>query len=136
MKDLKINPWKFTVNVWNRIIKDCLESYPEEACGILLSSLNEPYIISECYPTSNITEENPKTRYLIDPDEFLKVDLLAEEKGLEIRGFYHSHPDHNSHPSQYDIDHAWEGYIYLILSIKRGRISSATLWRLGSGLHI
>ena len=45
-------------------------------------------------------------------------------------GFYHSHPDHPARPSQYDLDHAWPVFAYVIVSVEGGMPGALTSWRL------
>ncbi|UCF57199.1 MAG: M67 family metallopeptidase [Deltaproteobacteria bacterium] len=120
--------WTIEEQSWNHLLRHAVANYPKEACGILLSHSEKPRHITEVHPTKNATPENPATRYFVDPLEFLEVDKWAEERELDICGFYHSHPDHPSVPSEYDQKSAWEGYLYLIVSIKGGKFDEATAW--------
>jgi proteasome lid subunit RPN8/RPN11 len=113
---------------WGRILRHSLEIYPKEACGILLSHSEKAMHIKKVYPTKNVSSEDQARRYLVDPLEFMNVDKWAEEQALDICGFYHSHPDHPSAPSEYDRKMAWEGYLYLILSINAGKFQDARAW--------
>ena len=122
------NPWTIGSEPWGRILRHTLEIYPKEACGILLSHSGAARCIREIFPTKNVTSEDQATRYLVDPLEFLEADKRAEEQGLDICGFYHSHPDLPSAPSEYDQKMAWEGYLYLILSIKGGKFQDTRAW--------
>jgi proteasome lid subunit RPN8/RPN11 len=122
------NPWTIGSEPWGLILRHTLEMYPKEACGILLCHSENPKHIKEVYPTKNVSLEDQTSRYLVDPLEFLEVDKWADERGLDICGFYHSHPDHPSGPSEYDRKMAWEGYLYIILSIKGGRFHDARAW--------
>jgi proteasome lid subunit RPN8/RPN11 len=49
---------------------------------------------------------------------------------LEVIGFYHSHPDHPAIPSQYDLDHAWPVYSYIIVSVKAGDSQDLRSWEM------
>jgi len=80
-------------------------------------------------PTRNATSEDAATRYLVDPLEFLQVQKWAEQRELDICGFYHSHPDFSAVPSEYDQEFAWEGYLYLIFSVKDGVFEESRAWR-------
>ena len=122
------NSWTIGSETWSRVVHSTTEIYPKEACGILLSHSVKPRHIDEVYPTKNISLEDQATRYLVDPLEFLDADKWAEEQGLDICGFYHSHPDHPSAPSEYDRKMAWEGYLYLILSVRGGKFHDARAW--------
>lgn len=102
-------------------------TYPHECCGLLLGRAAAPEgddvrVVAEAYPMRNANQASPQNRFDFDPQEHLAAQRAARERGLEIIGFYHSHPDHPARPSQYDLDHAaWPGYSYLIVSILRGK---------------
>src|ERR1051325_3828865 len=83
--------------------------YPFECCGLLLGSFAAAgKVVSEIYPISNAREESAKrNRFLIRPEELIGGERYAARRGLEVLGFYHSHPDHPAAPSQYDLEHAW-----------------------------
>jgi proteasome lid subunit RPN8/RPN11 len=123
------NPWSIEDESWSGILDHSLAAYPQEACGILLCPDERPGKIAEAYPTRNATSENPATRYLVEPLELLQVQKWAEQRQLDICGFYHSHPDHPAVPSEYDGQCAWEGYLYLILSLRDGVFADSRAWR-------
>jgi proteasome lid subunit RPN8/RPN11 len=110
------------------IIRHTADNYPYEACGILLCPCDKPQHISVAHPTKNVTLEDPGRRYLIDPSEFIEIDRWAEQRSLDIGGFYHSHPDHPPAPSDHDRSLAWEGYLYLIVSVKGGLFDESRAW--------
>ena len=88
-------------------------------------------LVEETYPISNAREEEAKrNRFLIKPEEFLKGQKYAAAAGLDILGFYHSHPDHPAAPSEYDRDYAWPAYSYVIVSIKAGAAGDLRSWEL------
>jgi proteasome lid subunit RPN8/RPN11 len=107
--------------------------YPYECCGLLLGSFENggPGIVSEIYPISNAREEAAKrTRFLIRPEELMRGERYAERKGLEVLGFYHSHPDHPAVPSQYDLEHAWPVYSYIVVSVDAGVAREVRSWQM------
>ena len=120
--------WKIEDEPLSCILSHTLGDYPEEACGILLCPSERPWHITEARPTRNATSEDSATRYAVDPLEFLDIQRWAEQKELDICGFYHSHPDHPAVPSEYDQQSAWEGYLYLIFSIKDGVFERFGAW--------
>ena len=128
MSSLEKSVWTIEGQTREKIIDHTVDHYPHEACGILLSPMEKPRYISEAHAAKNVTQEDPSRRYLIDPAEFIDVDKWAEAKGLDISGFYHSHPDHPAAPSDHDRSLAWEGYLYLIVSVKRGQFDTAGAW--------
>jgi proteasome lid subunit RPN8/RPN11 len=58
------------------------------------------------------------------------ADRAAEARGLDVVGWYHSHPDHPARPSEYDREHAWPWYSYIIVSVAKGVAGEMTSWRL------
>ena len=102
-----------------------VRDYPYECCGLLLGRYEtDAKTVSETYPISNAREESAKrNRFLIAPEELMRGERYARDRDLEVVGFYHSHPDSPAVPSQYDLEHAWPTYSYIIVST---RVSEAT----------
>ncbi len=48
---------------------------------------------------------NSPTRFEIDPEELYRAIKGAEERGLDIIGFYHSHLGYGTGPSAVDLEH-------------------------------
>ena len=97
-----------------------VRDYPYECCGLLLGRYEAAgKIVTETYPISNAREESAKrNRFLIEPQELMRGEKYAREQQLEVVGFYHSHPDSPAVPSQYDLEHAWPTYSYIIVSTR------------------
>jgi len=106
--------------------------YPHECCGLLLGSFNTGLkTIAEVYPISNAREEEAKrNRFLIRPEELMRGERYAQRQGLEVVGFYHSHPDHPAVPSAYDLDHAWPVFSYIVVSIMAGAARDLRSWEM------
>ncbi|CDM66172.1 Mov34/MPN/PAD-1 family protein [Pyrinomonas methylaliphatogenes] len=107
--------------------------YPYECCGLLIGEIGEDgrKRVVETLPLSNAREEEAKrNRFLIRPEELLRGERHARARGLEIVGVYHSHPDHPAVPSQYDLEHAWPVYSYIIVSVKKGRADELRSWQM------
>ena len=103
------------------------QTYPHECCGAMLGRAG---MVVEAYPLPNTTEEGPRRRFLVRPQDYRAAERRATELGLELLGFYHSHPDHPARPSQYDLDHAWPVFSYVIVSVREGLAAELTSWRL------
>jgi proteasome lid subunit RPN8/RPN11 len=101
------------------------ETYPHECCGALVG---RDGVVSEIFRLPNTTEEGPRRRFLVRPSDYRAAEQRASERGAELLGFYHSHPDHPARPSQYDLDHAWPFFAYVIVSIQQGTATDMTLW--------
>ncbi len=106
------------------------ETYPEECCGFILGPAGEPRKIHEVRRATNVAEENRARRYVIDPRETLAVEKSLHGTGLEILGFYHSHPNHPAVPSEFDRGRAWPWYSYVILSIVERTPADLRAWTL------
>lgn len=106
-----------------------LESgYPNEACGVLLG---KDGVVTEGAPATNERTDSAHNRYLIT---YAQKDIQndADRRGLEVIGYYHSHPDVPARPSQFDLEHAipWPGISYLIVSVCKGKAVESNSWRL------
>ena len=108
--------------------------YPYECCGLLLGAFapdGGAKTIVEVYPISNAREEAAKrNRFLITPQEFREGEQYAEQSGLDIVGFYHSHPDHPAVPSGYDLEHAWPVYSYIVIAVGAGVAGDLRSWEM------
>ena len=102
-------------------------AFPHECCGALLG---RDGVVHEAFALPNTTEEGPRRRFLVRPDDYRAAERRARETGLELLGFYHSHPDHPARPSQYDLDHAWPSFSYVIVSVMAGEDKVMSSWRL------
>jgi proteasome lid subunit RPN8/RPN11 len=78
----------------------------------------------------NTHEEERSRRFLIEPLEVKKFEERAEEQEMGLLGFYHSHPDHPAEPSEYDREHAWPGYSYVIASLGAENVEDMRSWTL------
>ena len=107
-----------------------VRDYPYECCGLLLGHYDaEGKVVTETYPISNAREESAKrNRFLIEPVELMRGEKYARSKELEVVGFYHSHPDSPARPSQYDLEHAWPTYSYIIVSTSKGDSGDLFSW--------
>jgi len=119
-------------NQLNEIRGHGIRDYPYECCGLLLGRYQaDGKVVTETYPISNAREESAKrNRFLITPEELMRGEQYARARDLEIVGFYHSHPDSPAAPSQYDLDHAWPFFSYIIVSVRAGKPEAMTSWRL------
>ena len=124
-----------TINITEKIasvIKSHAENdYPNECCGFILGQFqNNDSIGIEYFPADNVKEDNRRRRFLIDPKAYQKAEDEADERGLSIISIVHSHPDHPDIPSDFDRDHAWPGFSYIIVSVNKGKATSYCSWQL------
>jgi proteasome lid subunit RPN8/RPN11 len=122
-----------------RIRAHGVETYPHECCGALLgkddgtaiSTGDQPVReVWSLFPLVNRRDDSPRNRFSVTSEDVLAAEKAAKEQGLEVVGWYHSHPDHPARPSEYDRDHAWPWYSYIIVSVAEGKPELMTSWRL------
>ena len=101
------------------------ETSPSECCGVLLGSGTR---IDETAPARNLAEG--PSRYLIDPADHIAARRAARSRGLEVVGFYHSHPHSAAWPSPTDLAEAtYPEAVHLIVSLADG-VADARLFRI------
>jgi proteasome lid subunit RPN8/RPN11 len=107
-----------------------VKDYPYECCGLMLGRFDgDGKVVTETYPISNAREESAKrNRFLIEPAELMRGERYARDHDLEVVGFYHSHPDSPAVPSQYDLEHAWPTYSYIIVSTRADTATDLFSW--------
>jgi len=106
------------------------EAYPEESCGVLAGKLDGPCVTS-AIRCENTRRDSPQNRYAIDPKELVRIQREVRERGLEIVGFYHSHPDHPAEWSSTDLAEAhWIGCSYVITRVAGGVAAETRFFRL------
>ncbi len=108
-------------------------AYPEECCGALLGRVDgEARRVLEIMPLRNARDTRRERRFRITPDDYRRAEQRAEERGLMLIGFYHSHPDHPARPSEYDQTHALPWHSYVIVGVERGVARAWTSWILSA----
>jgi proteasome lid subunit RPN8/RPN11 len=98
------------------------ETYPHECCGALLGRFSpEGWTVEEAVRAGNTRTDSAHNRYNIAPAELVKIERDARGRGLDIAGFYHSHPDHPAQWSPTDFAEAhWIGCAYVITAVNHG----------------
>jgi len=99
------------------------EIYPHECCGVLLGQMREDErVVTSIARCGNTRTDSPQNRYHIDPRELVRIQRQGRERGEDIVGFYHSHPDHPARWSPTDLAEAhWLGCSYVITSVEKGK---------------
>ena len=125
------------INVTDDIVKQFKKhgekEYPHECCGFILGSfIDKESKGVEYIPAPNIKEQNRERRFLIDPMAYQKAEDEADESGLSVISIVHSHPDHPDKPSEFDREHAWPGFSYIIISVQKGNAESYRSWQLNA----
>ena len=99
------------------------ETYPHECCGILLGkSSDEGLYVQQILRAGNTRTDSAHNRYHIAPQELIAAQREGRKQGLDIVGFYHSHPDHPAQWSVTDFAEAhWFGCAYVITAVAKGK---------------
>jgi len=106
-------------------------SYPDECCGVLIGrSLEGATVVERVLSVGNERQDSRHNRYLISPETVLAAQKEARSLGLDVVGYYHSHPDHPAKPSDFDREHAWPWVSYLIVSVENRNVVDTRSWRL------
>lgn len=108
-------------------------TYPEEGGGLLLGHLDERHaIVTEIrvLPNTWDVDAERRRRYLIPSRVMLREERSAEARGLDVIGYFHSHPDHPAIPSEFDRDQALPNWSYVIVSVRQGQAGEVDAWQL------
>src|SRR5256885_17142170 len=134
---------KISADLAQQIRQHGAQTYPHECCGALLGrddvdgDLTSPggvrlplREIVALFPLTNRRDDSPHNRFSVTAEDVRDAEKAAGEQGLEVIGWYHSHPDHPARPRQFDREHAWPWYSYVIVSVMSGEPAEMTSWRL------
>lgn len=104
-------------------------AYPGEACGALLGrpGLSLPPSVTRAIPLRN-SDPWDGDGYRIGPDELRGLPLDSGDRGERLVGFYHSHPDRPSRPSELDLRLGVPGLWYVAVSVRAGRAGARSAW--------
>ncbi|NOZ04187.1 MAG: M67 family metallopeptidase, partial [FCB group bacterium] len=124
-----------TIHLNRSVVDDFLRhaarEYPHECCGFIIGTEDaETKRGLEYLPATNTKDANRERRFLIDPLAYQEAEDIADERGLSIISIVHSHPDHPDEPSEFDRDHAWPGFSYIIVSVANGKTKNYRSWQL------
>jgi proteasome lid subunit RPN8/RPN11 len=115
---------KLTQSAYGSIRQHGEETYPHECCGVLLGHFQDDgsKTVSRVARCGNTRADSPHNRYNIDPRDLIRIQREGRERGEDIVGFYHSHPDHPAQWSPTDLAEAhWFGCSYVITSVEKGK---------------
>ena len=118
---------RLSASLVDEIRREGERAYPAECCGVLAGYPGEVKEVLKLVPMTNQRTDDPH-RYLIAPDDLRRIEAELRSSGLEVLGYYHSHPDHPAAPSAFDTAQAWPWYSYIIVQVDRARASELTSW--------
>lgn len=122
---------KISEQLAGRIRAHGVETYPYECCGAILGRDGEAAReVFDLMPLANRRDDSPRNRFEVTSDDVRLAEKTARAQDLELIGWYHSHPDAPARPSEYDREHAWPWYSYIIISVQSGQPRDMNSWRL------
>ncbi len=123
---LRLNP-----ETADRIRAHGADTYPYECCGALLGRDTEGgREVQDLVRLVNRRDDSPRNRFGVSAADVRDAEKAARERGFELIGWYHSHPDHPALPSEYDREQAWPWYSYVIVGVEKGVAGPMMSWRL------
>jgi proteasome lid subunit RPN8/RPN11 len=109
--------------------------YPFEVCGVLLGKNGGPngtVRVETVEEAVNRETDAPRVRYQIAPEDLIRIQREGRDRGLEIVGYYHSHPDHPARPSETDRRIAAEGLsdgvVHMVIGVEKGEKAIPSAW--------
>ena len=122
-----------TKELIEQIKKHGERDYPHECGGMLIGNFDAETgkTVVELMPMKNASEESTRhNRVLILPKDVLRAERYARQKKLDVVGYYHTHPDDQARPSQFDLDHALPVWSYIIVSVLQGKAVDVRAWEM------
>lgn len=123
---------KLSRSLYDSLRRHGEETYPHECCGVLLGQMDDDTrLVTSVARCGNTRTDSPQNRYNIDPRELVRIQREGRERGEDIVGFYHSHPDHPARWSQTDFAEAhWYGCSYVITSVEKAKAVTTNAFEL------
>lgn len=114
---------------WAAMLAHASRAYPNECCGAMLGTTgNDAKLVREAIPLDNAFEGAQAARYALRPEDLLAAGRAARERGMDLIGIYHSHPDCDAYFSQTDLKNSWPWRSFVVLSIRGGEFHHANSW--------
>lgn len=123
---------QMTKAIQARIFEQMEATYPNEGGGFLFGSIRDGKThIEDITQVENVFEtEEQYHRYAMTPQDWMRLEDEADERGLVLVGYYHSHPDSPAIPSEYDREYALPNFVYVITSVQQNKAVDMRVWRL------
>ena len=111
---------------WQAMVSHAETTYPNECCGAMLGRIGESgKLVTQAVPLENAFSGEQRERYELRPEDLMAADRAARERGLDLIGLFHSHPDCDAYFSETDLKNSCPWYSFVVLSIKSGRFDHA-----------
>jgi len=111
---------------WATMVSHVESTFPKEGCGLMIGADG---VVQEAVPLPNAYTGPQEDFFVIDPKDLHRVDRESRERGLDVLGVFHSHPNCDAYFSKRDLEHSCPWFSYVVLSIKNGRFDHAASYR-------
>lgn len=111
---------------WEAMVSHAEKTFPKECCGVMIGSDGA---VEEAVPLPNVYTGPQEDFFVMDPQDLNRVDREARQRGLDVLGVFHSHPNCDAYFSKRDLEHSCPWFSYVVLSIKNGRFDHANSYR-------
>lgn len=112
---------KIAREAYEQVRAHASDGYPYEVCGMLIAARGSD-LVTQIRRVRNTVVERARDRYEMDPLDQIRIQRECDETGLDITGYYHSHPDHPAQASITDSRRSWAGPVYMIVSCVSGEV--------------
>ena len=120
---------KIDSQAWETMVTHAESTFPNECCGAMLGATDgETKLVRESIALRNAFEGAQAARYELRPEDLLAADKAARERGMDLIGIYHSHPDCDAYFSRTDLENSCPWYSFVVLSIQKGEFHHANSW--------
>jgi len=114
---------------WATMVAHAEATFPNECCGAMLGTADgDDKTVAFALPLENAYTGAQEDRYEIRPEDLLRVEREARQRGLDVIGIFHSHPDCDAYFSKTDLENSCPWYSFIVLSIQKGKFHHANSW--------
>jgi len=111
---------------WDVMVSHAQKTYPNECCGAMIGAIDgSGKIVRVAVPLENAFTGEQGARYELRQEDLLRADSEARQRGMDLIGIFHSHPDCDAYFSKTDLENSCPWYSFVVLSIKNGKFDHA-----------
>ena len=111
---------------WDVMVSHAQKTYPNECCGAMIGAIDgSGKIVRVAVPLENAFTGEQRARYELRQEDLLRADSEARQRGMDLIGIFHSHPDCDAYFSKTDLENSCPWYSFVVLSIKDGKFDHA-----------
>jgi len=114
---------------WQGMVDHARRVYPNECCGAMIGTIDgDTKLVRQAVALENAFAGEQAARYELRPQDLLEADKAARDRGMDLIGIYHSHPDCDAYFSTTDLKNSCPWYSFVVLSVQKGEFHHANSW--------